>query len=256
MAVVAAAGVGLASRPWYPEIISAHGQSVQRMLDYSLVVSGAFFVLGHAALVWLILSGRRGDADAAERRPLRRAWLLPLIPALGMALLAEGGGIVLGLPAWARYYGDAPPDAITVEAVGRQFFWTFRYPGADGAWGRTSPTLVSPDNPIGLDARDRGADDIVTLNELYVPVDRPVRVALRSYDVIHSFFVPTLRLKQDAVPGMTVSVWFRATQVGDYEIACNRICGLGHYRMKATLHVVSTEAFDNWLRGQSPLPQH
>jgi cytochrome c oxidase subunit 2 len=253
MAVVAAAGVGLASRPWYPEIISVHGHSVQRMLDYSLVVSGAFFVLGHAALVWLILSGRRRDGDPP--RPLRRAWLLPVVPALGMALLAEGGGIVLGLPAWARYYGDAPPDALTVEAVGRQFFWTFRYPGADGEWGRTSPSLVTSDNPIGLDAREHGADDLVTLNELYVPVDRPVRVLIRSYDVIHSFFIPTLRLKQDAVPGMTVSVWFRATKAGDYEIACNRICGLGHYRMRATLHVLAAEDFEKWQREQAPAPR-
>jgi cytochrome c oxidase subunit 2 len=137
--------------------------------------------------------------------------------------------------------------------TGRQFFWVVRYPGPDGLFGRTAPDLITTENTLGLDKADgAAADDVVLLNELHLPAGRPARVLLRSTDVIHSFFVPEMRVKQNAVPGMNIAVWFTPTRPGQYEIACNQICGLGHYRMRGFLHVEERAAFEAWLREQAP----
>jgi cytochrome c oxidase subunit 2 len=247
MIVVVAGGLALAARQWYPPVASEHGVGIQRMLDYTLVVTGVFFVLGHVVLAWLILRRPRGDEGIAPRR----GWLVAFVPALVMAIVAEGGALVLAWPAWSRYYGAPPHDALTVEVTGRQFVWIFRQAGPDGRWGRTSVDRVTDENPLGLVAESPGAaDDLVTLNEVWVPVGRPARLLIRSYDIIHSFFVPALRLKQDAMPGMTVPVWFRPTEEGTFEVACNQICGLGHYRMKGTLRVASDGDVARWVSEQ------
>jgi cytochrome c oxidase subunit 2 len=142
---------------------------------------------------------------------------------------------------------------VRVEVVGRQFFWVVRYPGPDGQFGRTSPALINTDSPLGLDRGDpAAADDVVLLNEMQLPKGRPALVRLRSTDVIHSFWVPELRVKQNAVPGMEIDIWFTPTQVGSYELACNQICGLGHYRMRGLLGVSEEAEFERWLAEQAP----
>ncbi len=145
----------------------------------------------------------------------------------------------LGL--WAQVTSAAPPDAFVVEVTGQQFAWNIRYPGPDGVFGKTDVKLVDPAalNFIGLDRTDPAAQDDVTLqNQLFLPEGRPVRVRIRSLDVIHSFFLPDFRVKQDAVPGMTTETWFVPRQAGTFEIACAEHCGLGHYRMRGQLTVV------------------
>jgi cytochrome c oxidase subunit 2 len=251
---IAIAGVCLALLGWFPRVVSAHGRGIQLMLDYTLAVTGAFFVVGHLVLAWLIVRAIR-PREASTPNPSRKAQrLVGIVPALVMAVVAEGGVMVLGLPVFADYYGDPPEGAVAVEITGRQFFWTVRYPGADAEFGATDPSLVTIDNPIGLvEADPRAADDVVLLNEVHLPTDRPAKINLRSYDVIHSFFVPELRLKQDMVPGMTVPVWFEPTAAGTFEIACNQICGLGHYRMRGFLHLQEGAEFDPWLASQRPL---
>lgn len=249
LVLIAAAGLALAGLGWFPEAISAHAVGIQRMLNFTLAATGAFFVAGHLVLAWLVLRGARGRG--AEPGKGRRQWLVAAVPAFFMALAAEGGVIALGLPIFGQYYGAAPADSLGIEITGRQFFWVVRYPGPDASFGRTSAGLVSTDNPLGLDARDPSArDDVVLLNNLWVPRGRPVRVTLRSLDVIHSFFVRELRLKQDSVPGMSIPVWFEADRSGDYEIACNQICGLGHYRMRGLLSVREPAEFERWLGEQ------
>ena len=223
------------------------------MLDFTLLATGVFFVLGHLVLIYIVARAPRGTRRTPPTPRVRTQWLVALVPALAMALVAEGGVLVLGLPVWAQYYGPAPAEAFSVEVTGRQFFWVVRYPGRDGVFGRTSPALINTENLLGLDRSDpAAADDIILLNDLHLPVDRPARVILRSTDVIHSFFVSELRVKQDAVPGMTVPIWFTPTRVAEYEIACNQICGLGHYRMRGFLHVLKGEAFRKWLDEQAP----
>ena len=249
--LVVLGGLWLGGRTWYPEIASVHGPGMQRMLDFTLAASAGFFVLGHLALVYLLVRAARRPGRAGEHP--RRQWLVALVPALLMALVAEGGVVVLGLPVFGQYYGPAPADALRLEVTGRQFFWVSHYAGPDGTAGPTRPELITTENPLGLDpAVPSSADDRVVLNELAVPLGRATRVTLRSTDVIHSFFVRELRVKQDAVPGMAIPIWFEPTKAGDYEIACNQICGLGHYRMKGTLHVLEPADFETWVQEQAP----
>ena len=140
----------------------------------------------------------------------------------------------------ARDAFPAESEAVVVRVVGEQFAWNVQYPGADGKFGRTDVKLVSADNPLGLDRKDPDAkDDITTINQLNLPVDRPVLVHLSSKDVIHSFGLYEMRVKQDAIPGLDIPVWFIPNRVGDYEITCSQLCGLGHYRMRGFLTIQS-----------------
>jgi cytochrome c oxidase subunit 2 len=156
----------------------------------------------------------------------------------------------MGQRVWASiYFSDAPTNATIIQVTGEQFAWNFHYPGPDGQFGRTDNKLITGTNPIGLDKDDPAAkDDVLSIGVMHAPVGKPVRVRLRSKDVIHSFFLPNFRMKQDAVPGMGIEVWFTPTQAGQYEIACAELCGLGHYRMKGALTIdESQDAFNKWL---------
>ncbi len=154
------------------------------------------------------------------------------------------------IPAWATRVKQFPPEsqALLVHVVGEQFQWNVHYPGPDGRFGRTDPKLVAADNPLGLDKSDPAAkDDITTINVLALPEGRPVLVRLSTKDVIHSFGLYEMRVKQDAIPGMDIPVWFIPNRVGEYEIACSQLCGLGHYRMRGYVRVKSEADFQKWL---------
>jgi cytochrome c oxidase subunit 2 len=166
------------------------------------------------------------------------------------------------IPAWATRVKPMPADsrAVIVRVVGEQFAWNIHYPGKDGKFGRTDVKLVSADNPLGLDRNDADAkDDITSINQLTVPVNRPVLVHLSSKDVIHSFGLYEMRIKQDAVPGLDIPLWFIPTvttaemrqklgkQDFDYEIACSQLCGLGHYRMRGFVNVKTDAEFEAYL---------
>jgi len=154
-----------------------------------------------------------------------------VIPAIILVILT-----ILSQKIWTEVRGEAPEGAIPIEIDAEQFAWNVRYPGTDGKFGTS--------------------DDIKTINQLHIPVGKPVRVRLRSvgkdgeHAVLHSFFLPEVRLKQDVLPGMAIDVWFEATRTGKYEIACAEFCGLGHYRMRGFLSIHSPEGFDAWLREQ------
>jgi cytochrome c oxidase subunit 2 len=159
---------------------------------------------------------------------------------------------LMGSPIWAaERFAPADAGSVPVEVTGMQFAWYFRYPGADGKFGRTDPKLMDPsagnEAALGLDTTDPAAKDDVVTGTMYLPVNRQVDLTLRAVDVIHSFFVPQMRFKQDAVPGLAIHMHFTPTEVGDYEIACAELCGLGHYKMHGMLHVVSQADFDKWL---------
>jgi len=157
------------------------------------------------------------------------------------------------IPAWATRVRDMPADnqAIVVRVVAEQFAWNIHYPGRDRLFGRVDAKLVSADNPLGLDRSDANAkDDIATINQLNLPVDRAAVVHLSSKDVIHSFGLYEMRIKQDAIPGMEIPLWFIPTRAGDYEIACSQLCGLGHYRMRGFVTIQTQAAFDTWMADQ------
>lgn len=233
---------------WFPTLASDHGARIDSLFMAVLIVSGIAFVLVQGALGYFV--ARYGE-NARERaaywhdNPKAEAILL-----IGTAVILTVL-VFMGQRVWASiYFVDAPANALVIEVTGEQFNWNFHYAGPDNAFGRTDIRLISSTNNIGLDPADPPAkDDVLTVNEMHFPVGRPVKVRLRSKDVIHSFFLPNLRVKQDAVPGMAIELWFTPNRAGTYEIACAELCGLGHYRMKGALTIDdSQESFDRWLQ--------
>ena len=161
--------------------------------------------------------------------------------------------IFYAIPAWAKRVKAFPSEseAVVVRVVAEQFAWNIHYPGPDGRFGRTAINLISADNPLGLDRADAAAkDDITTINQLNLPIDRPVLVHLSSKDVIHSFGLIEMRVKQDAVPGMSMPVWFIPSRLGEYEISCSQLCGLGHFRMRGFITVQNQADYDKWFADQ------
>lgn len=231
-----------------PVDAAKHGPAMDAHLRLNLTLALALLTLAHVILFGGLFLRR-------AHRPRRKLWL-EYLPLLSLTLLFAFLGIRATHLWAAQRYTGADLSAMQVEATGMQFAWYFRYPGKDAQFGETKPALVAPGegNPIGLDPGDRyGADDIVS-SQLVLPVGREVDLALRSQDVIHGFSVPELRLKQNAIPGQTQHIHFTADTPGTYAILCTQLCGLGHYRMQATLRVVPQAEFDAWLAQHEAKP--
>lgn len=160
------------------------------------------------------------------------------------------------VPTWAALRSDdhypAEDESVVVHVIAEQFAWNIHYPGPDGEFGERDIHLVDlQTNPIGLVRDDpAAADDIVTVNELHLPIDRPVIAHLTSKDVIHGFNLPQMRVKQDAIPGLSIPLYFQATSTGEWEIACAQLCGVGHYRMRGYLTIHEQADFAAWLAEQ------
>ena len=177
---------------------------------------------------------------------------------LEIAVVVVEAVLLIGfaIPVWAVRVSEVPAeeDATVVRVIARQFEWHIVYPGADGRFGRRSNDLITPTNNIGLDRSDPdGADDIYTINQLNLPVDKPVIVYLSTLDVIHSFGLSSMRVKQDAIPGMEIPVWWVPTVTGEYEINCSQLCGLGHYRMRGFMNIQTEAEFQSWLDEEAAL---
>ncbi len=160
------------------------------------------------------------------------------------------------IPAWANRVNEIPPEeeATVVRMIGKQFEWHSHYAGADGRFGRRDISLITPTNSIGLDRSDpNGADDIVSINQMNLPVDKPVIVYLSSQDVIHSMGIAEMRVKQDAVPGIEIPVWWVPNLIGDFEVNCSQLCGLGHYRMRGFVSIMTQADYDAWLAEEAAL---
>ena len=243
----------LGAQRWLPPVASEHAPAIDRMLHFLLLATAGLLLIGHGLLGYCIWQFGRQQRVSHRLAHPRTEWKWGLAPLIIMSLVAEGGLLAFGVPVWSKYYaGDAPRNAVSVEVTAEQFAWTFRYPGADGAFGRTTARLIDEDNRLGLDPKDAaGRDDIVWGGELRLPANRPARLRLRSKDVIHSFFLPQHRLKQDTLPGMVIDAWFVPTQTGEFEILCTELCGLGHYTMRGVLKVLPPEEFEQWLKSNS-----
>ncbi|MFB3812806.1 MAG: cytochrome c oxidase subunit II [Terriglobales bacterium] len=235
---------------WLPAAASAAAPAIDDQFTRTFIAMGVVFVLAQFALGYFAWRYRsRPNAPPADyshgNTRLEILWTA-LTAILFIGLNLSGTAI------WAsERFKPAGSDAVPVEVTGMQFAWYFRYPGTDGKFGKTDPRYIDPsagnEAAIGLDTRDDAAKDDIVAGTMYVPVNRQVDLTLRAVDVIHSFFVPSMRFKQDAVPGLAVRMHFTPTEIGDYEIACAELCGLGHYKMHGTLKVVSQEDFDKWL---------
>jgi cytochrome c oxidase subunit II len=249
--IVALAGATLAlffqPRWWFPEAISAHAKAYDAQFLLTLWIIGCIFVSAQGLLAWVIFRYRdRGQTPSANSGDKRLEILWTSVTAIVfMALAFTGQGI------WATVHLDAAdPGALHVEVMAKQFAWSYRYAGADGAFGRVDIRQIDDagGNPFGIDSKDpKGADDI-TAALLRVPSGRPVELHLRSRDVIHNFFVRELRLKQDVVPGMTIPLRFTADKPGTYEVPCSELCGLGHHQMRSALVVMPPAAYEEWVQ--------
>ncbi len=235
---------------WPPDPITSFGREVDRQFMRTFVIVGIVFVLSQLTLGWVAFRYRDTGGRAHYSHGNNT---MEFLWTLATAVLFVGLGIYAE-KAWAEvHFRGASPGALQIEVQGQQFKWYFRYAGPDGKFGRTDARYVndSAQNYFGLDPSDpAGKDDIVT-PVIAVPVNREVELVLRSKDVTHSFFVRELRLKQDAVPGMLIHIHFTPTQVGQYEIACAELCGLGHHQMRSFLQVMSDADYQKWLREQA-----
>ena len=242
-----------------PPDYSAHGGQIDHLLISTHWMIAILFVFWAAFMLFVLFRFRAGRAKAASYAGLRSRWPVYLIVAVFTVELIELFGF--SIPAWARWAN--PPDSgvkpMEIHIVAEQFAWNVHYPGPDGIFGRQKASLVDLDNPLGLDKDDpAAADDISTINELHLEVNRPVLLRITSKDVIHSFKLPVMRVNQDAVPGMVIPIHFVPTRTNNgeqWEIACAQLCGLGHYRMRGMLYVDTKDALQEWLSEQQPALQ-
>jgi cytochrome c oxidase subunit 2 len=236
---------------WLPLNLSSIGQQLDRLFYVVHGFMAVLFIGWTAFFVYCLVKFRaRSGAKARYETDTKHlnTYLEVGVVAFELVLI-----FVFSLPLWAsaKYQLPATGSAVPVEVVAEQFNWNIRYPGPDGKFGRRSAALMDSGNPIGLDREDADAkDDVVVSNELWIPSGKPILVSLSSKDVIHSFFLPVLRVKQDAIPGQQIQVWFQATDNGDFEIACAQLCGPSHYRMMGKLRIRAPEEFDAWLKTQ------
>ncbi|HEX7050001.1 MAG TPA: cytochrome c oxidase subunit II [Longimicrobiales bacterium] len=214
----------------FPENVSTFGGEIDSIFALILYVTAAMFVIVEVALIYFLIRYRHREGAKAEYiHGHRRAEVIwTVVPFLLLALLAfRSTKTWLGLKSPDRF----PRDALELRIHAKQFEWNVTYPGPDGR-------LDTP-------------DDFVRRNQLHLPVDRAVRVTMTSEDVIHSFFLPQFRVKQDVVPGMETQVWFQATRTGEFVLGCAELCGLGHYHMRGSVTVHTAEDFERWQRQEA-----
>jgi cytochrome c oxidase subunit 2 len=227
---------------WFlPADASAHGPALDHHLLLNLWIALAILALAHLILLAGLLARRRTEAT--------NLWRIEYLPLSLLAVLFATLTIKAERLWAATRYTGASLTALQVEATGVQFAWYFRYPGPDATFGITRPQLVAPGegNPLGLDPTDPHSADDEVASELVLPANHEIDLRLNAQDVIHGFSIPELRLKQNAVPGQTLHIHFTPTTPGTYAILCTQLCGLGHYRMNATLRILPPDQFTAWL---------
>jgi cytochrome c oxidase subunit II len=239
---------------WFPPPISEHGFAYDAQFTRTLVITGIIFFVAQIALGYVIWRFRhKGAGDRGFAHYTHGNEKLETLWTSATAILFVGL-VLMGTRIWAGvHFEEAPPDAIPIEVMTKQFAWNFRYPGPDGVFGRTDIKLVNDagGNPLGIDPNDpAGKDDIVSAT-LKIPVGKPIRLIMHSRDVIHNFYVRELRMKQDIVPGMEIPLHFRADKIGTYEVPCSELCGLGHFQMRTTMQVMSEADFEAWKKQQA-----
>jgi cytochrome c oxidase subunit II len=239
-------------RWWFPPAISRDAAAYDAQFMRTLIAAGIIFVAAQVGLIVIVWYFRAGKNSAArEATPANPR--LELLWTVATALLFWGL-LALGSRLWAEVqFKAAASDTEVIEVLAQQFAWSFRYPGADGKFGRTDIRHINDasGNPFGLDDDDPRARDDITSATLRVPADREVKLVLTARDVIHSFFVRELRIKQDLVPGMTILLHFRPELPGTYEVPCSELCGLGHAQMRTTMIVMPAAEYERWKREQT-----
>jgi len=232
-----------------PVQASAQAAGLDRITVLVHILMAVLFVGWSVYFVYVLARFRKRRQPVADHHGARghwSTWTEVGVAAVEILLLAA-----FSIPAWAARVNPPAQDALLVRVTAQQFSWTIHYPGPDGEFGRVDAALVTAENASGLDRQSPGAaDDVISINQMHLPIDRPVVVQLTARDVIHSFGVPAMRVKQDAIPGMIIPVWFTPTLEGSFDIACSQLCGLGHYRMRGVITVEPAGRFATWVASQ------
>jgi len=235
--------------PWYFTPIASNWGTIDDTITITFWVTGVVFVAVSGFTAWAVIRYRhRTDARATyEPENKKLEWRLLIVTSLGVAALLAPGLVV-----WAQFV-NVPPEADVAEVVAQQWNWSYRLPGKDGKLGTVDARFVTDANPFGMNPHDAsGRDDVlVSSPELHLPLGRPVKLLLRSKDVLHNFTVAQIRVKMDLVPGLVTRVWFTPTKTGSYDLLCQELCGIAHYAMRGRMVVDEPAAYQAWLARQS-----
>jgi cytochrome c oxidase subunit 2 len=231
--------------PWYFTPIASNWGMIDDTVTITFWVTGIVFVAINLFMAYAVIRYRYRKGKRAEYAPENKkleAWLVAVTTVGVVAMLAPG------LFVWAKFV-EVPQDAAVFEALGKQWHWSFRFPGKDGVLGTVGARYVSDKNPFGMNPNDpNGKDDVlVTSPEVHLPLGRPVKALLRSIDVLHDFAVPQFRVKMDLVPGLVTYIWFTPTRTGEFDLLCEELCGLAHFTMRGRVVVEEEKAFQAWL---------
>lgn len=234
--------------PWYLTPLASNWGMIDGTINITFWVTGFVFVAVNGFMAWTVIKYRYNKNRRAVYEPENKkleGWLTGLTAVGVAAMLAPG------LFVWGEFV-TVPEDAHEFEAVGQQWNWSFRFPGQDGTFGIVDSRLVSDDNPFGMNPDDpNGLDDVLIDNPtVHLPVGRPVKANLRAKDVLHNFTVTQFRVKMDLVPGLVSHLWFTPTKIGEYELLCEELCGVGHFAMRGRVVIDSEADFEAWLDQQ------
>jgi cytochrome c oxidase subunit 2 len=234
--------------PWWFTPIASNWGMIDTTVIITFWVTGVVFIAVNLFMAYAVVKYRHRKGQRAHYEPENKkleTWLT-VITTIGVALM-----LAPGLFVWAKVI-DVPEGASEVEVVGQQWHWSFRYPGEDGEFGQVEHKLISRQNPFGLNPEDpAGQDDILVASPVgHLPLNTPVKLLLRSKDVLHNFTVAEFRLKMDLVPGMVTYYWLEPTKAGEYDLLCEELCGIGHHTMQGRVVVQSQQEFEDWLSTQ------
>ena len=239
--------------PWWFSPLASNWGYMDSTIIITFWITGLVYVaiLSFVAYCVFRFRHRPGIKAAYEPENKKLELWLTIATAAGVAAMLAPGLVV-----WYDFV-SVPKEAAKVEAVGKQWLWSYRLPGKDGVLGKSDTLKVSPDNPLGIDPKDpHGQDDIVIESAaLHLPVGKPVKMLLRSTDVLHDFYVPQFRAKMDIVPGIVTYFWFVPTKTGSYEVLCAELCGIGHHTMRGTVVVEEEGPYQEWLNKQQTFQQ-
>jgi cytochrome c oxidase subunit II len=234
-----------------PPLASVHGQQVDNLILYVHLLMGALFVGWLSYFLYTIFRFNKKNNPKADYTGVtsHASTYIEGAVAIVEAVLLIG----FAVPLWAKVSDDIPKNATVIRLTAEQFAWNSRYPGPDGVFGKQDVKLVTAQNPMGIDTNDPAAKDDMTapLNEMAVPLGTPVVVHCMSKDVIHSFKVNPLRVTQDAIPGLSIPIWFEPTKTGDYIINCAQLCGNSHAFMKGHFLVKTPAEYTAWVAEKS-----
>jgi cytochrome c oxidase subunit 2 len=239
--------------PWYFTPIASNWHAIDTTIGITFWVTGLVFVAVSAFMAWALIRYRHREDGRASYQPENKkleGWLM-VVTAVGVAAMLAPGLLV-----WAQVI-NVPQDARVVEVMAQQWNWSYRLPGKDGKLGTVHPRFVSDANPFGLNPADaNGQDDVLSADPaLHLPVGQPVKLLLRSKDVLHDFAIAQLRVKMDMVPGLVTYTWFQPIRTGSFDLLCEELCGVGHFAMRGRIVVEEPAAFQAWLERQPTFAQ-